>query len=380
MMRNKAHIGNKMAALLPLLMLTSCVAMSDTGGGDNVARYRGDEGLSGYSNVSVRRAPAMLWSFKSDARTASSPIINEGVTYWIDKRGKVYGVDKGGAQTFEYDFGSASETTPLIVDSVIYVGMMNGRMNALSMATKDTLWSFETWGQISSPPNYVKSKSAIIFGSYDNYVYLLDKTTGAEINHFETGYYINGAVAVRDNFAIFGGCDGWLRVVDYFRGQAVDSVKVDNYIPQSAAIYGNQAYAGDYSGNIYELTLGEKGLVSFSKIRSSPSEKSPFTGVPAVDDKYIYIIEDNYIAAVERSTQVQKWRVMLAADTGESSPLIVRDKVLICTKSGIVSLIDKESGELLWEWDAGETITANPVASQGRFYILTAKGTLFCFE
>jgi outer membrane protein assembly factor BamB len=42
-------------------------------------------------------------------------------------------------------------------------------------------------------------------------------------------------------------------------------------------------------------------------------------------------------------------------------------------------LLDVEKGTLLWEYDAGEQITACPAVIEGRFYILTAKGTLFCF-
>ncbi|MDR1896556.1 MAG: hypothetical protein LBR10_07190 [Prevotellaceae bacterium] len=34
---------------------------------------------------------------------------------------------------------------------------------------------------------------------------------------------------------------------------------------------------------------------------------------------------------------------------------------------------------MLWEFDTGEQIVASPAIIKNHFYILTAKGTLFCF-
>ncbi|MBP5171126.1 MAG: PQQ-binding-like beta-propeller repeat protein, partial [Bacteroidales bacterium] len=36
-------------------------------------------------------------------------------------------------------------------------------------------------------------------------------------------------------------------------------------------------------------------------------------------------------------------------------------------------------GRLLWEYETGEQVVASPVVSGGRFFILTAKGSLLCF-
>jgi len=73
------------------------------------------------------------------------------------------------------------------------------------------------------------------------------------------------------------------------------------------------------------------------------------------------------------------WKYLQKGNSGESSPVVCNDKVISCSKSGIVSILDARSGELLWEYDTGEQITACPAVIKGRFYVLTAKGTLFCF-
>ena len=66
-------------------------------------------------------------------------------------------------------------------------------------------------------------------------------------------------------------------------------------------------------------------------------------------------------------------------NVGESSPVVCRDKVIACTKTGIVSIFSVRDGSLLWEYDAGEEIVGSPAIIQGHFLILTVRGTLLCF-
>ena len=68
----------------------------DDGNGMNWSLSRGDAGLSGYTNRSLPKKPTLLWRFKSDVRTVSSPIVYQGTTYWCDRRGLVRGVDANG--------------------------------------------------------------------------------------------------------------------------------------------------------------------------------------------------------------------------------------------------------------------------------------------
>ena len=72
----------------------------------------------------------------------------------------------------------------MVYDSVLYIGRLDGWMSAISLESRDTLWNFETMGQISASPNRVgfEGRKAIVFGSYDNYLYCVDERTGQEIN------------------------------------------------------------------------------------------------------------------------------------------------------------------------------------------------------
>jgi outer membrane protein assembly factor BamB len=370
-------------------LLTACGGgRFDTSGGAgdadrmNWRLFRGDAALSGYTDTRLPQNPALLWAYRSDFRTASSPVVDNGAAYWCDKRGFIRGVDITGKLTFEYDLQTAVEATPMIYDSVIYIGRIDGKMTAISLSAKDTIWNYETMGQISASPNSVnfEGRQAILFGSYDHFLYCVDRKDGTEINRFESGYYLNGAVAVRKKYALFGGCDSWLRIIDCQTGAPTDSLLLDAYIPASPAIMGNYCYVGDYSGNIYELQLDKGQIVRHKKIMSSTNDRGAFVSVPAITGETLYFLTDSRrLYAVDRKDGAVKWSYLLKGNVGESSPVICRDKALVCTKTGIISILDADNGEPEWEYDAGEQIVGSPAVIKNHFFVLTAKGTLLCF-
>ena len=365
-------------------LLLAC--KDNTGSNDSTSEdwliFRGNPALSGYTDVSLPDNPVLLWTFKSDSYTKSSPVVYNRVAYWSNRRGQIFGITIEGKQVFDYALETAVEATPMIHDSVLYIGRIDGILSAISLAKQDTLWNFETFGRIAASPNRIgfDDKEAIIVGSYDNYLYCIDSRDGKEINRYESGYYINGAVAQSNNYIVYGGCDGWVRVVDCISGVQTDSMEVGVYIPASPAISGNQCYLADYSGNIYEINLDKGKITSSKKIIESQDENHTFVSVPAVSDKVIYIVsDDRNIYAINRKDGSIVWKYLLKGSTGESSPVICKDKLLVSTKTGIVSIHDAKTGNLLWEYDTGEQIIASPAVIKGYFYILTFKGTLFCF-
>jgi outer membrane protein assembly factor BamB len=280
---------------------------------------------------------------------------------------------------FEYDFKTAVEASPLIVDTVLYIGRIDGYMTALSLSQKEVLWTFETWGQLKASANYTDfgGRQAIIFGSYDHYLYIIDAQDGEEITRYESDNYINGTVALMNDYVIFGGCDSWLRIIDSKTGLATDSLDVENYIPSSAAVMGDYAYVIDYSGNVTQLQIENGKIINHNIILEEIANE---VSVPSVCSENLYVLTSNqYLYSIKQKDGSINWRYLMKGDAGESSPVICRDRVILCTRSGIVSIINADTGELEWEYDTGEQITASPAVIKDRFYILTNRGTLFCF-
>ena len=370
------------------LILLSCMACKhQPEDGDatvdlNWKLFRGNARLNGYVEKDLPENPVLLWTFNGGKRTVSSPVIDNGTTYWCDRKGLINGVDIHGKRTFSYNLNTPVEATPMIHDSILYIGRIDGFLTALSLAHKDTIWNYETLGQITASPNMARfnGKSSICFGSYDNYFYCLDHKNGQLINKFESGYYINGAAALKKQYVLFGGCDAWLRIINSKTGIQTDSLLLDAYLASSPAIMGKYAYVGDYTGNVYEILLSDGKIEGSKKIREPESENESFTSIPAVSCKRVYVYAgDRSLLSIDRESGNTNFKYMLKGDVGESAPVICRDKLIVCTKDGIVTILDNKTGELLWEYDTGEQIVASPAVISNHFMILTTKGTLFCF-
>lgn len=374
---------NILILLSLILFLSACKDGENKGvlQADSWPIFRGNPQLTGYTDVPLPDNPALLWTFKSNSSTKSSLIVYNRTAYWSNRRGRIFGVNIEGNQVFDYALETAVDATPMIHDSTLYIGRIDGFLSAISLTNPDTLWNFETLGQIAASPNSINldGKDAVIIGSYDNYLYGIDRANGREINRFESGYYVNGAAAQSGNFIIFGGCDGWVRIVDCKSGMQTDSMKVDNYIPASPAISGNCCYVTDHSGNLYEIKLDNGKIISHRKIIESEDENSAVVSVPAVSEKMVYSVADKYLYAICRKDGSIAWKYLLKGNTGESSPVVCDEQILVCTKTGIVSIHDAQTGDLQWEYDTGEQILASPAVINGCFYVLTFKGSLFCF-
>ena len=344
--------------------------------------FRGDQSMSGYTDTPLPGNPALLWTFKSDSRTSSSPVVENGITYWSDKRGHIRGVDSNGELVFSYDFQTAVEATPMIHNSVLYIGRIDGFMTAISLSQKDTVWNYETMGQLNASANFTdfEGRQAVVFGSYDNFLYCLDSRTGEEINRFESGYYIHGAVALWKNHVIFGGCDAWLRIINCHNGIPTDSLLLESYVPASPAIIGDVCYIGDDAGNMFEIHIKDGKIVDHEKALTPIVDNASSGSVPAVTSESLFILtSDQHLYSINRNNRSINWKYLMKGGAGDSSPVVCKDKVIVCTRTGIISILDARTGKLEWEYDTGEQILASPAVIRDRFFVLTGRGTLFCF-
>lgn len=390
------------------LIWGSCAATQEFSGGDRSVRdwpiFRGTPSLCGYTDCALSDAPKLLWSISTKTRTVASPIVFNSVVYTLSRAGELRGYTMDGDLCAYLNLDTPVEASFIASDTILYIGRIDGFVTALSikklmsrshssdkgvsenkgkgMDESVVLWQYETLGQISGSPNLVGDN--LLVGSYDNSMYTFKALTGRKTGQFETGYYINGTAAVWHCYMMFGGCDAWVRVVDTGTGVITDSLELDTYVPASPAILDGTACAADYNGNVYEMQLQGGKIVSHEKLFSTDADNAEQDGgvvsMPTLTDDAVYILlGDRHICCIDRASHEMRWRKMLRGQTGECSPLVAQDKVLVCTKDGHVSMLDSANGAELWHYEAGEQIIASPAIIGDRFFILTSRGTLLCF-
>ena len=377
---SKKHISEKIAELCPtgalvlklllplLVLLTGCRSLP--------------ESMS--INAELPEHPKLLWEHRHNVRTVASPAAYNGMVLTCDKHGQMVGLDEEtGEQRLSLALGSDMEASFTIEDSMLYVGMLDGKVRSLSLPNGSEQWNFATEGQILAKPTLTSnpSPSALFIGSYDNYMYTLSLLTGKLINRVETGNYINGAAVLWKDYVLFGGYDSWVRIVNGTTGIPADSLKLDAYIPASPVVDGDNVYVADYRGNVYELTLADGGrIMNHRKLLSAAEDDGGMLSVPVVTEDALYLLTtDRRLMCLDRKDGKEKWFATLKGDTGECSPILVDNRLLVCTKTGIVSIHEVSTGRQLWEYETGEQIIAQPLVIGSHFYIQTARGTLLCF-
>src|SRR5439155_16774958 len=133
------------------------------------------------------------WSYARRRCQAASPAVFEHLVYVTflnrppcnTKRKDVDGEivafrSKNGRVRWRRTIGP-TESSPLVVDGLVYVGDWRGRVYALSERTGRTVWAFATGGKINGSAAFAAGR--IYIGSYDGRVYALAARTGRELWH-----------------------------------------------------------------------------------------------------------------------------------------------------------------------------------------------------
>ena len=128
------------------------------------------------------------WAYRAHRCTAASPAVDNHTVYmtFLNKppcNATRSGLD-GEVVALNADTGKLrwrlkigpTESSPLVLDGVVYVGDWNGKVYALSAASGATRWTFQTGDKVKDAIAY--SGGRVYFGSYDHHVYALNARTG----------------------------------------------------------------------------------------------------------------------------------------------------------------------------------------------------------
>ena len=82
-----------------------------------------------------------------------------------------------GTKLWNYTTGGDVNSSPAVVDGVVYVGSDDDNVYALNAANGAKLWNYTTGGDVASSPAVVGG--VVYVGSEDDNVYALNATNGA---------------------------------------------------------------------------------------------------------------------------------------------------------------------------------------------------------
>ena len=364
------------------------------------AMFRHDLLHSGATGLSDHLPQGKIqWTFATNGAIQSSPAIVDGLVYFGSRDGKIYALNAtSGIEQWEYQTGSWVDSSPIIVDGIVYFGSNDSNMYALDARTGEKLWSFKTPHAITSSP--AVAGGAVYFGSEDYNIYALDKLTGRKLWKFKTGGLVTSSPTVDNGIVYVGSSDGFLYALDARNGRFRLRFK-SSAIISSPIVNGKIVYLGGSTGYLFAVSGQARNWPFEYEIKplwiqlwtmGMAPTPPPISGMiwgtkvgkwiessPAVVNSKLYIGVKDSLIAFDIQNNIELW----SFKTGgliRSSPAVISNTVYIGSDDGRIYAVDATSGKELWNISTGDAIGASPALANGILYIGSYDGKLYAIK
>ena len=248
----------------------------------------------------------------------------------------------------------ASESSPLVVGGLVYVGSWDHRLYALGLGTGKIVWSRQLDGEADSSAAY--ANGTVYVGDNSGTATALDARSGAirwkarSFSHFRTGreyFYATPTVAYGRVFA--SNTDGTVYAFGATTGHLLWASHVGTYVYTAPAVWDKKVYVGTYDGNFYAL---DAATGDTRWVRSMPSAVH---GAPTVMSGLVYMSTCSFCGhngsryakngpngtyALNALTGKLVW----SFPDGQYSPVVADgERVYLAGKAGIYGLAERSS-------------------------------------
>lgn len=260
----------------------------------------------------------------------------------------------------------------------------------------DSGWKYNAKGVISG--SAVSSSNRIYIGStiesQTGKLYCLSKN-GDLIWKFSFDDWLQETPVIGNSRLFVGDSGG-----DFFCINSENGKQIWQFNPElksrsgcgSPVLSGDQVLVGYTHGTLYSLRTDNGELnwkKGFGKTMSRPAINGNkiFLGVSGKKDQ-----KGGKVYSLDRSSGQENWSwnsnevldsvkdLPPASELMSSAPLITKESVYIGSNSGFLYRLDKESGELIWKFNSGDSIETSPRKDGDKIYFGNNSGEFFCLN
>jgi outer membrane protein assembly factor BamB len=158
---------------------------------------------------------------------------------------------KTGSQRWRFGTGVV-ESSPLVVDKLVYVGTWDHKVYALNLKNGRVRWSYDTGDEIDSSAAY--ADGIVYIGTNEGHVYALNAWTGAllwrasSFSSFGRREYFYATPTVAYGRVYIGNTDGTLYAFGAKTGHLLWAQHAGTYVYSAAAVWQHRVYVGTYDG------------------------------------------------------------------------------------------------------------------------------------
>lgn len=149
--------------------------------------------------------------------------------------------------------GGAVESSPVVVDGLVYATSKDRRVYAINERTGRVKWAFLTGGEVKDSPSVVGGH--VYVGNYAAEVFSLDATTGAVAWRRAFGGVLGdriySSVPIAGRSAFFVTVRGNVYALDTRDGDTRWQASIPGYVYSTPAVSGGRLFIGNYQGEVY---------------------------------------------------------------------------------------------------------------------------------
>jgi outer membrane protein assembly factor BamB len=339
--------------------------------------FKNDVSHSGYTDDAVNAPLTLKWVKDLGFETDSSPVIVNDVLY-IGSTFGVFALDvKTGKEIWRFQTDSFVESVPAVSNGVLYFGADDRKFYAVDAKDGTLKWKNDT-----SLGGYTASAVVV-----DNIVYAIPKdgtfyafeaSSGKLIWLNLFGKIVESSPAIGEGIIAFGTDGGDIIALDASTGKqkwGYDTGIID--IKSSPVIADGAIFIGSNDGSVYAIytangTLKWKYSTS-DNVQSSPSVKNGVVYFGSRDSNFF---------AIDAATGKLKWEF---SNSGPviSAPAISNNVVFFGTQNNVIYGLDANSGQLLWKNSTGKKdkdYITSPAISGNVLYAVTHSGLVYAYS
>ena len=265
----------------------------------------------------------------------------------------------------------------VVTDEALFIGTMEGDIRAISTTTGDTLWRFEFRGESEDDRALygtpVIADGILYFGVYDGILYAM--TTGGR-DVWETrvgdGAHMVGGPVVVDGTVLVGSDDGNMYAFSVSDGTRLWSFPTANKIWSTPAVGSGTVYFGSLDHNVYALSLDDGSLVwSFTA-------NAAVTGTPVLARGRVYVgsFAGDFFA-IDAKTGLQVWTFDEAESWFWSGDIADSENIYAPSLDGNLYALDLDNGQLQWTLKTEGAIVGTPVFVGDRIAVPSSDGKVW---
>lgn len=363
--------------------------------------FHHDLALSGYSPSTAPNTNDTLWIYDTGSDVRSSPAIVDGILYIGALDGKLYALNANtGSMIWNYTTGRAILSSPAVAGGKVYFGSGDGKVYALGGGAGggSLIWSVGIGGAGWSSP--AVHGGNVFIASESGKIFSLDASTGAEKWNRSIGGFPNGPIAVVNGKVYSGTHTGNPTLIAL--NEADGSVAWQYFHPGGGFVNSNGAAVVDGDGdgkldvyfgvvampNGQAIALNEadgslKWIFNFQPIiGAGPGPKGPgwSTSTPAVHNARVFIgSDDQNMYALDAGTGLKIWNFTTNACVW-SAPAVADGKVFFGSNDHIFYALDETTGSLVWSYNTSlSRIEGSPAVADGKVYVGNENGKVYAF-